>query len=67
MDLPRIARFFARRLVGNEALQESSWEDAEYHLARAAELWPDNVLFRLDLGECRSEKCRGRISSAREL
>ena len=51
MDLPRIARFLARRLVGNEALLDSSWEDAEEYLTRAAELWPDNVLFQLDLGD----------------
>jgi tetratricopeptide (TPR) repeat protein len=65
MDLPRVARFFARRLVGNQALHDSSWEDAEYHLARAAELWPDNVLFQLDLGELYQR--RGREEEAREV
>jgi tetratricopeptide (TPR) repeat protein len=64
MDLPRIARFFARRLVGNQALHDSSWEDAETYLARAAELWPDNVLFQLDLGDLYQR--RGRDDEARE-
>jgi tetratricopeptide (TPR) repeat protein len=63
MDLPRIARFLARRLVGNEALHDSSWEDAEEYLTRAAELWPDNVLFQLDLGEL--YRRRGRDDEAR--
>jgi tetratricopeptide (TPR) repeat protein len=63
MDLPRIARFFARRLVGNEALHDSSWDDAETYLARAAELWPDNVLFQLDLGDLYQR--RGRDDDAR--
>ena len=64
MDLPRIGRFLARRLVGNEALHDSSWEDAEHHLTRAAELWPDNVLFQLDLGDLYQR--RGRDDEARE-
>jgi tetratricopeptide (TPR) repeat protein len=63
MDLPRIARFFARRLVGNRALHDSSWEDAETYLTRAAELWPDNVLFQLDLGDLYQR--RGRDGEAR--
>jgi tetratricopeptide (TPR) repeat protein len=63
MDLPRIARFLARRLVGNEALHDSSWEDAEKYLTRAAELWPDNVLFQLDLGDLYQR--RGRDDEAR--
>jgi tetratricopeptide (TPR) repeat protein len=65
MDLPRIARFFARRLVGNEALHDSSWEDAELHLRRAAELWPDNVLFQLDLGDLYQR--RGRDEEAQDV
>ena len=63
MDLPRIARFLARRLVGNDALHDSSWEDAEAYLTRAAELWPDNVLFQLDLGDL--YRRRGREDEAR--
>ena len=63
MDLPRVARFLARRLVGNPALQESSWDAAELHLRRAVELWPENVLFQLDLGELYQR--RGRAEEAR--
>ncbi|MGE0158972.1 MAG: tetratricopeptide repeat protein [Gemmatimonadales bacterium] len=63
MDLPRIARFFARRLVGNQAIRDSNWEDAEVFLTRAAELWPDNVLFQLDLGDLYQR--RGRDDEAR--
>jgi tetratricopeptide (TPR) repeat protein len=63
MDLPRIARFLARRLVGNPALHDSSWEDAEKYLTRAAELWPDNVLFQLDVGDLYQR--RGRDDEAR--
>jgi hypothetical protein len=51
MDLSRIERFLARMLVRNRALRESSWDLAELHLRRAVELWPDNVLFQLDLGQ----------------
>jgi Flp pilus assembly protein TadD len=50
--------------VGNQALHDSSWEDAETYLARAAELWPDNVLFQLDLGDLYQR--RGRDDEARE-
>jgi len=63
MDLPRVARFFARRLVGNKAIQDSNWEDAEKYLKRAAELWPDNVLFQLDVGDLYQR--RGRDDEAR--
>ena len=63
MDLPRIARFFARRLVGTKAIQDSNWEDAEKYLTRAAELWPDNVLFQLDVGDLYQR--RGRDDEAR--
>ena len=63
MDLPRVSRFLARRLVGNQALHDSSWEAAELHLRRAVELWPENVLFQLDLGELYQR--RGRDEEAR--
>lgn len=63
MDLPRVSRFLARRLVGNRALHDSSWDSAELHLRRAVELWPENVLFQLDLGELYQR--RGREAEAR--
>ncbi len=65
MDLPRVSRFLARRLVGNRALQESSWDSAELHLRRAVELWPENVLFQLDLGQLYQR--RGREEEARAV
>ena len=72
MDLPRIARFLARRLVGNEALHDSSWEDAEKYLTRAAELWPDNVLLQLDVGDLyqrrgRDDEARAQLSRVLEM
>ncbi len=51
MVLSRVERLLARMLVSNQAIRESSWESAQLHLERAVELWPDNVLFRLDLGQ----------------
>lgn len=51
MVLSRVERLLARVLVSNQAIRESSWESAELHLRRAVDLWPDNVLFRLDLGQ----------------
>jgi tetratricopeptide (TPR) repeat protein len=51
MDLSRVERLLARMLVSSEAIRSSNWESAEAHLRRAVELWPENVLFRLDLGQ----------------
>lgn len=51
MMLSRIKRAVARTFMGNDALNDTSWEHAEYHLARAAELWPDFILFHFDLGQ----------------
>jgi len=51
MMLSRIKRAVARTFMGNDALNDTSWEHAEYHLARAAEVWPDFVLFHFDLGQ----------------
>ena len=65
MDLPRIARFIARRVLGHPALHDSSWEGAEHHLGRAAELSPDNVLYQLDLGDVYQR--RDRDAEAREV
>lgn len=65
MDLSRIERFLARLLVSNRALRESSWDLAELHLRRAVELWPNNVLFQLDLGEL--YRRRGRNDEARTV
>lgn len=66
MSLSRIKRFLARTFMGNEALEDASWEDAEHHLRRAAELWPDFVLFHFDLGRL-YEKRGPRELAIREL
>lgn len=51
MSLSRIKRAIARTFMGNDALDDTSWENAEYHLAKAAALWPDFVLFHFDLAQ----------------
>lgn len=50
MRLSPLARFMAARLPGNAALGEASWEMAEHHLARAAELAPHALIHHLELG-----------------
>jgi tetratricopeptide (TPR) repeat protein len=66
MSLSRIKRLIARTFMGNDALDNASWEDAEYHLRRAAELWPDFVLFHFDLARL-YEKRGPRELAIREL
>ena len=44
--------------MGNDALSDTSWENAEYHLARAAEVWPDFVLFHFDLAQLHRKRGR---------
>ena len=51
MSLSRIQRALARIFMGNDALDDASWANAEFHLARAAETWPEFVLFHSDLGQ----------------
>lgn len=51
MSLSRVKRLIARTFMGNPALDDSSWEKAEHHLRRAAETWPDFVLFHFDLAQ----------------
>ena len=51
MSLSRIKRAVARTFMGNDALDDTSWENAEYHLEKAAALWPDFVLFHFDLAQ----------------
>lgn len=50
MRLGRIERFIARRLLGAKSLDGASWEKAEYHFKRAAELLPGDPLNWLELG-----------------
>jgi len=72
MSLSRIERFIGRVFMGNEALRDMSWENAERHLGRAVELWPDFVLFQLDWGALqekrgRDERARAALTRALEL
>jgi tetratricopeptide (TPR) repeat protein len=51
MSLSRIKRGVARTFMSNPALDDTSWENAEYHLTRAVEVWPEFVLFHFDLAQ----------------
>lgn len=66
MSVSRIERFIARTFMGNAALDDTSWENAERHLRRAAELWPDYVLFHFDLGQLHRKRGR-RDEAVREF
>lgn len=66
MSLSRIKRLIARTFMGNDALDDASWENAEHHLHRAADLWPDVVLFHFDLGQLYRKRGR-RDLAVREL
>jgi tetratricopeptide (TPR) repeat protein len=50
MRLNRVLRFLARSLLGGDALSQASWESAEYHLVRAAELAPGDPVNHLEVG-----------------
>jgi tetratricopeptide (TPR) repeat protein len=49
MSLSRIKRFLARTFMGNDALDDMSWENAERHLTAAVQAWPGVVHFHHDL------------------
>lgn len=51
MSLSGFERAMGRIFMGNEALSNASWEAAAHHLERAAESWPDLVLFQFDLAQ----------------
>ncbi len=63
MRLSWVARTLARHLLGADVLGEASWERAEYHLARAAALAPDDAVNHLELGLTLRD--RGRVEEAR--
>jgi Flp pilus assembly protein TadD len=44
--------------MGNPALGDTSWENAEEHLAKAVEVSPDDILFRFDLGALHEKRGR---------
>ena len=58
MTMSRVKRMIARTFMSAPALDDTSWEQAEHHLARAAELWPDFVLFHFDLGQLHRKRGR---------
>lgn len=62
MGLSRVKRLIARTFMGNDALDDTSWENAEYHLHRAAEVWPDFVLFHFDLGQLYEKRDRRELA-----
>lgn len=62
MSLSRLERALGRLLMGNAALSDTSWENAEEHLSEAAESWPELILFRFDLAQL--YKKRGRDEEA---
>lgn len=66
MSLSRIKRLLARTFMGTEALDETSWEAADHHLRRAAELSPELVGFHFDLAELHGKRDR-REDAIREL
>lgn len=66
MSLSGIKRLIARTFMGNEALDDTSWEDAEHHLRRATELSPDDILFHFDYGQLLRKRDR-RDEAVREL
>lgn len=58
MTLSRIERGLGRVFMSNAALDDTSWENAEHHLARAVELEPDVVLYQYDLGALHRKRGR---------
>lgn len=66
MSLSRIKRLLARTFLGTEALDETSWEAADHHLRRAADLSPELVGFHFDLAQLHRKRDR-REDAIREL
>jgi len=64
MKLSRVDRFLARLIVGNVALRRTSWENAETYLREAVRLWPDMVVFRVDLGRLYLKRGRRELARA---
>ncbi len=64
MRLPWVTRTLARHLLGAGVLGDASWERAEYHLARAAALAPDDAMNHLELGLTLRDRGRGEEARA---
>ena len=58
MSLSWFERTIAKMFMGNKALDAISWQNAEYHLARAVETWPDLILFQFDMGQLHRKRGR---------
>ena len=58
MSLSWFERMVAKAFLGNDALHDTSWENAEYHLRRAVDTWPDFILFHFDLGQLHRKRGR---------
>ena len=58
MSLSWVERMIARTFMGNDALHDTSWENAEYHLRRAVDTWPDFILFHFDLAQLHRKRGR---------
>lgn len=58
MSLSWFERTVAKTFMGNDALDDTSWENAEYHLQRAVETWPDFILFHFDMGQLHRKRDR---------
>ena len=62
MAMSRVKRLVARTFMNKPSLDDTSWEQAEYHLTKAVEEWPGFVLFHFDLAQL--YKKRGRREEA---
>lgn len=58
MSLSWFERMIAKTFMGNDALYDTSWENAEYHLRRAVDTWPEFILFHFDLGQLHRKRGR---------
>lgn len=64
-DLNWISKIFARRWMGGALVSRATWEAAEEHLRKAAELEPTRNMYLLDLGALLVK--RGRRDEARPV
>ena len=72
MSLSRFERLIARIFMSNDVIKNTSWKNAEAHLAKAVEVLPDFVLFQFDLGRLyekrgREEEAIAPLTMARDL
>tara|TARA_Y100000590_G_scaffold449702_1_gene588270 strand:- start:981 stop:1847 length:867 start_codon:yes stop_codon:yes gene_type:complete len=58
MSLSWFERTIAKMFMGNKALDDTSWQNAEYHLAKAVDIWPDLILFHFDMGQLHRKRGR---------